>query len=142
MEEIEKMWNCRFGQIHIAKTLNQIRVKTTKPVDYAPYRTVPKAREFERSNIYRMLEMKVVEPAETEWAAPTGLEPKNYGPFIFCVEYRKLNAVTEQDSYLIPRVDECIDILGDALISSTLDDKCIYWKVEREDADGVRSEFT
>ncbi|CDF38306.1 unnamed protein product [Chondrus crispus] len=32
----------------------------------------------------------------------------------FCVDYRKLNAVTVRDSYPLPRMGECIDSLGDA----------------------------
>lgn len=34
------------------------------------------------------------------------------GSLHFCVDCRKLNAVTVLDSYTIQRLDECIDLLG------------------------------
>lgn len=39
----------------------------------------------------------------------------------FCEDYIWLNAVTVQDSYLIPRIDEFIDLLGKAQMFSNLD---------------------
>lgn len=41
-----------------------------------------------------MLEMKVIEPAETEWDAPIVLAAKKDGSLRFCAYYRKLNAGT------------------------------------------------
>ena len=45
----------------------------------------------------------------------------------FCVDYRELNALTVKDSYPLPRIDECLDTLGDAAIFSTLDCNNGYW---------------
>ena len=47
----------------------------------------------------------------------------------FCVDYRKLNAVTVRDSYPLPRMDECIDSLGDAKIFTTIDCVSGFWQV-------------
>ena len=49
------------------------------------------------------------------------LVPKPEGSLRFCIEYRRLNAMTVRDAYPIPRMDECIESLGDAVIFSTLE---------------------
>jgi hypothetical protein len=34
----------------------------------------------------------------------------------FCDDYRKLNIIAEIDVYSLPKLDECIDSLGDAVV--------------------------
>lgn len=46
--------------------------------------------------------MKVRERDDTEWAAPTVLAVKEDGLLTFCVDYRKLNGVTERYPYPYP----------------------------------------
>ena len=64
----------------------------------------------------KMLAIDVIEPATSEWAAPVVFAPKKDGLLRFCVDYRRLNAVTVRDSYPIPWMHECIDSLGDAQV--------------------------
>lgn len=63
------------------------------------------------------------------------------GSLWFCVDYRRLNAVTERDSYPIPRKDECMDFLGKARIFSTLDAISGYWQIEMGEKDVDKSAF-
>ena len=46
-----------------------------------------------------MLEARVIEPAQSQWASPVLLVWKRDGSLQVCVAYRKLNAVTVKDSY-------------------------------------------
>ena len=48
------------------------------------------------------------------------LVPKKDGTLRFCVDYRLLNVVSKRDSYTLPRMDECIESLGEANVFSTL----------------------
>lgn len=68
-----------------------------------------------------MTNEQVIEPATTEWASPIVFTTKKDGSIWFCVDYWKLNAFTIRDSYSLPRMDECIDTLGEARIFSTHD---------------------
>ena len=89
-----------------------------------------------------MLDMDVIEEAECEWASPILFVPKPDGTIRFCVDYRRLNAMTVRDSYPIPRMDECIDSLGDARIYTALDANCGYWQIEIEENDRNKTAFT
>ena len=45
---------------------------------------------------------------------------KKDGDIRICIDYRKLNAVTKRDAYPMPRIDDILDVLGQANIT-TLD---------------------
>jgi hypothetical protein len=114
------MWSGRLGQVQ--STNHQIDlIPGQNPVHCQPYRAGPRERAVESAKIQRMLKAEVIEPATSEWANPIVLVAKPDGSTRFCVVYRKLNAITVRDSYPLPRMDECIDSLGDAKIFTTLD---------------------
>ena len=52
-----------------------------------------------------------------------------------------LNAMTIRDSYPIPRMDESIDSLGDAVIFSTLDCNSGYWQIPMAEKDKDKTAF-
>jgi hypothetical protein len=54
---------------------------------------------------------------------------KKNGEFRFCVDYGKLNDVTKEDCFPLPRIDDTLDMLAGAKWSSTLNLKSGYWQV-------------
>ena len=84
----------------------------------------------------------VIEPATSEWASPIVLVPKKNGSLRFCVDYRRLNAKTVPDAYSLPRIEYCLDSLGDAEIFTTLDCNEGYWQVPVEPEDRDKTTFT
>ncbi|CAM5122840.1 unnamed protein product [Eretmochelys imbricata] len=60
----------------------------------------------------------------------------------FCMDYRKLNAVTRPDNYPMPRTDELLEKLGWAQFISTLDLTKGYWQVLLDESAKERSAFT
>lgn len=77
-----------------------------------------------------MLVMDIIGSAQTKWASRMVFVPKKDGMFPFCLEYRKLKAVTIPNPYPISGMDWCIDSLGYAKIFSTLDAYSRYWQVD------------
>ncbi len=70
------------------------------------------------------------------------LVPKKDGNLRFCVDYRKMNAVTRKDVYPLSRVDDILDTLGKAKYFSTLDLALGYWQIEMDAATREKSAFT
>jgi transposase InsO family protein len=89
-----------------------------------------------------MKDLDVVEPAGGPWASPVVLIPKPDGSVRFCVDYRRLNAVTIKDSYALPRIDDSIDSLGGAQYFSTLDANSGYWQIAVSPNDQDKTTFT
>ncbi len=89
-----------------------------------------------------MSEANIIEPSTSEWASLIVLVRKKDGTMRFCVDYRRLNAVSEADAYPMPRVDELIDRLGPAKYISTLDLTRGYWQVPVDPESRSMTAFT
>ncbi len=70
------------------------------------------------------------------------LAPKSDGTRRFCVDYRRLNALNTKDTYPIPRIRDCIDILGNSRLFTTLDGNTGYHYVSIRPEDHGKTTFT
>ena len=68
-------------------------------------------RNTVNEEVTKMLGKGVVRPSTSPWSSPVVMAKKD-GTWRFCVDYRKLNAVTHQDAYPLPRVDETLESLA------------------------------
>lgn len=59
-----------------------------------------------------MQERGVIKLSGSPWASPIVLVKKMDGTTHFCVNFRKVNAVSGKDAYPLPQIDECINMLG------------------------------
>lgn len=75
-----------------------------------------------------MLIEGIVELSHSGWASSVVLVPKK-GKFRFCVNYWKVNALTENDAYPLPNITEILEYLFGATIFSTIDPNSGYWQV-------------
>ena len=75
-----------------------------------------------------MLQQGVVRPSTSHWSSSVVMVKKKDGTWRFCVDYRKLNAVTHQDAYPLPRVDETLESLAGSVYFTTLDLTAGYWQ--------------
>ena len=114
----------------------------SKPIRQAPYRQGHKARDITSSEIAKMLDAGVIEPASSEWASPVVLVPKKDGSLRFCIDYRRLNMKTVADAYPLPRMDDCLDFLGGSAIFTTLDCNSGYWRIPVAPEDRDKTTFT
>ena len=104
-------------------------VEGTRPIRQPPHRLGPhKEAEAERQ-VQELLKQGLIEPSTGAWSSPVVLVRKKDNSWRFCIDYRRLNAVTQQDAYPIPRIDESLDALAGSRHFSTLDLTSGYWQV-------------
>ena len=60
----------------------------------------------------------------------------------FCVDFRRLNALNIPDTYPLPRMEDCIDSLGEVRLFTTLDALWGYWQVPIAESDRDKTTFT
>ena len=76
-----------------------------------------------------MLQFGIIEPSSSEWSSPMVVVQKKDGTLRVCVDFRRLNSISECDSYPMQRIDELIDQLGKAEFITTIDLTKGYWQV-------------
>ncbi|KYO40763.1 hypothetical protein Y1Q_0009439 [Alligator mississippiensis] len=101
-----------------------------------------KVMEGIKQELAEMRELGVIWPSTSPWASPVVLVQKQDGTIRFCVDYRKLNAITTPDAYPMPRTDSLLDRLGPANIISTLDLSKGFWQMALDPDAMAKSAFT
>ena len=92
-------------------------------------------------NLDKMLEMGVIEPTVSPWCSPTVLVRKKGGSIRFCVDLRRVNAVTRKDTYPLPNIGDCLGSLAGSEWFCTLDLAAGYWQVAMSPQDVEKTAF-
>jgi len=69
----------------------------------------------------------VIEPSDSPWASPVCLAKQPDGSYRFCVDYRRVNAVSRKDAYPIPDIQDAFDSLRGSTHFATIDLLSGYW---------------
>lgn len=77
--------------------------------------------EAEKECITQLEKQGVILKSTSPWASPIVLVRKKNGKVRPCVDYRRLNAVTEPDAFPLPRIKDCLDSVAGSAIFSTFD---------------------
>jgi transposase InsO family protein len=113
----------------------------TKPVRLPPHRLGPQKEAEAEKQVSELLKKGMITPASGAWSSPVVLVKKKDDKWRFCIDYRKLNAVTQQDAYPLPRIDESLDALAGSQYFSTLDLTSGYWQVPLDEDAQEKSAF-
>ena len=127
-EEFSDILTSQSGRTDIIE--HEIKTTSETPISRRPYR-IPYARRDEVKKLLdQMLKDEHIVPSKSPWSSPIVVIDKNDGSIRLCVDYRKLNDISQSDGYPIPRIDEIIQKLGDSNYLSRVDLSKGFWQCE------------
>lgn len=100
--ELESMWDVHLSCIKAARHKTELWPEDRRSFLSVPHRAGPEECKVEKNEIAESFELKVIEPAQHEWASPSVLAQTNGGMLQVCVAYGELRALTCRVFYLIP----------------------------------------
>ena len=112
------------------------------PIKQPPRRIPFALRQTVEEMVGTMLQQGVVKPSHSPWSSPVVLVEKKDGTKRFCVDYRRLNAVTKLDVFPLPRIDDTLDLLANSQFFTTLDLASGYWQVGMHPDSQEKTAFT
>ena len=111
------------------------------PVHQRPYKSAWRERTIIQQQVDRMLKQGVIEPSESPWSSPVVLVKKKTGEWRFCVDYRKLNEVTVNDVYPLPRIEDTLSQLEGSRYFSLMDLQAGYHQIPVRPEDRPKTAF-
>ena len=76
------------------------------PIKQSPRRPLLSARQAEDDILTEMLNTGVIQPSNSPWSSPVFMVRKKDLSFRFCIDYRRMNAVTVKDAFPVPDVKD------------------------------------
>lgn len=112
-----------------------------KPIKQPPRRVPLAFAEAEKECITQLEKQRVIRKSTSPWASPIVLVRKKNGKVRPCVDYRRLNAVTEPDAFPLPRIQDCLDSVAGSAIFSTFDLISGYQQIPMKESDIPKTAF-
>lgn len=128
------------GNTNLAE--HPIKLAVDKVVRSHPYRIPESQKEFVRTELQRLEELGIIRPSKSPFSSPIVLVKKKDGTLRFCVDYRKLNAITIKDVYPLPRIDDLLSHLAFNGWFSTFDANNGFWQIPMRKKDKQKTAFT
>jgi hypothetical protein len=101
---------------------HRIELEREVELGYCPlYRMTAEELEAAKEYILENLDKGFIVPSNAPFASPILMAKKPGGGLRFCVDYRKLNALTRKDRYPLPLIDEVFERISKAKIFTKLD---------------------
>ncbi|XP_077335224.1 uncharacterized protein LOC143981303 [Lithobates pipiens] len=131
LKQVLAVYGSRFtgkpGRTHLA--VHQVDTGAHPPIKQSAYRVSLEVLADMKREVEEMLQLGVIQKSHSAWASPVVLVPKKDQTTRFCVDYRKLNAITTADAYPMPRIDELLDRLAAAHYITIMDLSRGYWQI-------------
>lgn len=111
------------------------------PIKQPPRRVPMSEAENERLEIVKLKDRGVIRPSMSPWASPLVMVRKKDGSSRLCVDFRRLNLVTRDDAFPLPRIQDCLDAVAGSTIFSTMDITAAYHQVPVREEDIPKTAF-
>ena len=95
----------------------------------------------EEKNLKAILQHGIIQPSQANWALAPVLIRKQDGNVRYCIDYHALNACTIKDTFPLPLIEECLDMINGVRHYCTLDLASGYWQLNLNEADRHKTAF-
>lgn len=103
----------------------------TRPVRIPPYRVAPQVKAEIEKQVEELQKHDIIRPSTSPWNSPVVLVKKKDSTFRFCVDYRKLNAITKVMYHPLAHLNDVFDAIGEeqGRYFSSLDCANGFWQI-------------
>ena len=130
---------------HTDLTVHSIPTGDNLPIQQKQYPIPSIARESLVKQVQEMLDAKVIRPSTSSWRSPILLVKKKSLDgtiqYRFCIDLKKVNAITAKDCYALPLIGQTVDALIGCAYFSTLDLDRAFWQVPVSEKDKCKLAF-
>ena len=102
------------------KIYHDVIEEDSKPIKQHPYRMNPLKQKYLQDEVRYLLENEFIEPSQSNYNSPCILVPKS-------------NGTEKTNSFPIPRIDDCIDTVGNSKYVTKFDLLKGFWQVPLTD---------
>ena len=129
---------------HTKATKHKIVLKDpdTPPFKERFHRIPPPQLDEVHAHLKMMLDAGVIRPSNSPWCNAVVLIRKKDGSLHFCIDFRRLNALTVKDSHPLPRICETLESLAGVAHYSTIDMNSGFWQVPMDEESKQHTAFT
>lgn len=146
-QQLEKLLEIEFEKSDSSPKGNtwvehKIKLKHNEPVKQKYYPRNPKLQAKIDEHVDKMLEEDVIEESSSPYSSPVVLARKDNGEYRFCIDFRKINEISEKDAYPLPQIDDTLEKLKKGNYFSKFDLKDGYWNVKLSEDSKPATAFT
>ena len=113
----------------------------SQPIFQRPYNSPAAFKKDIDKEIDWLLEKGYVRPSTSPWSSPMVTVRKPDGTARLCIDIKKINAITRQQPFFMPRVEEVLECVGKASFISKLDLTKGYYQIKMCDSDVPKTAF-
>ena len=139
--DIFSLEKCDVGHTKAAKHKIVLKDPDTPPFKESFHQIPPPQLDEVRAHL-KMLDAGVIQPSNSPWCNAVVLVRKKDGSLHFCIDFRKLNALTVKDSHPPPCICETLESLAGAAHYSTFDMNSGFWQVPMDEESKQYTAFT
>ncbi|GFT05794.1 retrovirus-related Pol polyprotein from transposon 17.6 [Trichonephila clavipes] len=108
---------------------HDIELESEQAIVAKPYRISPRQIEILKSEVHKMLELKIIEPGESDFTSPLILVEAQGKEARPCIDYRRLNKATRTQFFPLPDIEELLEKVSATKYISILDITRGYWQI-------------